>query len=176
MSRETQALYILETDRLRLRVPQLSDLPFEKESCMDERYRFMWDYQKPERCAKSLLMSIEFWTEHGYGSLTIEDKHTGVYQGKIYMHTRPIEPDNRTGWFMGFGVTAVAEGKGIAFEAAVAARTWYLDVCNVPRLYVDPSPENTRSRALAQRLGGVYEGTTAHEFYNTLELWRMRPS
>ena len=56
---------------------------------------------------------------------------------------------------LGFMLVESAEGRGIAFEAAVAARDWAWSILQVPRLvsYIDPA--NTRSAALAQRLGAT---------------------
>ena len=173
---QDQTRYVLETDRLRLRVPKLSDLPFEQEMCLEERYKFMWQYKEPERCVWTFITCLEIWTEHGFGALAIEDKETQAYLGMIYLDTRPVEPDNQTAWFMGFGLTSAAEGKGIAYEASVAAKAWYLGECGLSLLYVDPDPANERSKTLAKRLDGVFEGYTEHFYYGQLELWRMSAS
>ncbi len=94
------------------------------------------------------------------------DRATDTLLGDVGV-IQPLRfPEPELGWTL----TADAEGKGIAFEAATAARDWYwanTDATSVVS-YIDPA--NTRSRALAKKLGATHdpaaplpEGETADE-------------
>lgn len=174
---QVKPVYVLETERLMLRVPNQVDIAFDQKICLDERYKFMSTYKKPQLCYLSLLKCLEYWAKYGFGALTFEDKKTQEYFGKIFLHRkRPFANKDVDEWFMGFGISANAEGRGIAYEACVAARDWYLDVCKIDRFYIDPSPFNARSIALAKRLGGVFEGCMQDNYHGELQLWGVSNS
>ena len=66
-------------------------------------------------------------------------------------------PEPEIGWIMLAGF----EGKGIAFEAATAARNHAYNVWNMAALTSNIMPGNTRSVALAERLGATLDPQAA---------------
>lgn len=171
---EPAPVYVLETERLLLRIPSPTDNPYEEKMCMDDRFQFMWQYKRPDRCAIILNLVLEIWLKHGVGALSIEDKDTGEYLGRIYLNRRPINPGEAEGWFLGYGLAPSAEGRGIAYEAAKAACDWYMSTGKVSEILFDRLPKNDRSRALLERLGCVFSGDyTEHDYFGQLELWRF---
>ncbi len=56
--------YLVETERLLLRIPNPKDIPYEEEMCMDERFQFMLQYKQPERCTIILILVLEARFKH----------------------------------------------------------------------------------------------------------------
>nr|WP_216665343.1 GNAT family N-acetyltransferase [Pseudoruegeria sp. HB172150] len=100
---------------------------------------------------------IAQWSLFGFGGLAITDRFTGEVFGQISIIKPPrwIEPE--IGWLL----YDAAEGKSIAYEAAVALCNHGFAELGLSTLvsYIDPG--NTRSRTLAERLGGVLDPDVA---------------
>ena len=64
------------------------------------------------------------------------------------------------------------EGKGIAFEAASACRAYARDTLGWDRAVSYIAPSNTRSAALAARLGAVKDGQWQTPSGKTVDVWR----
>ncbi len=67
-------------------------------------------------------------------------------------------PEPEIGWTVW---NPAAEGKGIAFEAAQAARGYAYDVLGWPTAVSYVAPDNMRSRVLAERLGAAIDTKAA---------------
>ena len=144
---------VLETERLRLRQPALSDFPdyaaffasaraIHERGPMDERGAWR------EFCA-----ALACWSLRGFGSWSVTERDGGAYLGEVGLF-QPVEyPEPEIGWM----VVPRAEGRGIAFEAARAVRRWAYGTLGLGTLvsYIDPA--NTRSIRLAERLGAVLD-------------------
>ena len=81
------------------------------------------------------------------------DRDTSEILGWTGFGHLTTEPEPELGWF----TTPAAEGKGVAFAAACAARDWCFSALGWASVvsYIDPA--NTRSIALAERMGATYE-------------------
>lgn len=90
------------------------------------------------------------WLLRGHGMWAVHAKSTGRVEGFVLIGAEPGDRCHE----IGFMVRAEAEGQGIAFEAGELARDWAWDVLQVPELVNYVAPANTRSAALAERLGG----------------------
>ena len=78
-------------------------------------------------------------------------------------------PEPEIGWSIW---DAAAEGKGVAHEAATAARAWAYDALGwttAISLIVDG---NARSEALARRMGCQFEGEFTHETFGKSRIFR----
>lgn len=93
------------------------------------------------------------WSLFGCGALMIENTADGVCLGQVGINYGPLFPEWELGWLL----YPEAEGKGFAYEAAAALRTWGKDVRRLETLvsYVDPG--NARSARLAERLGATLD-------------------
>lgn len=142
---------ILATDRLTLRAPVQADFPAYATVFADaERARFLLGGPTDaERAWGFFAMGIAQWALSGFGVWTVEERATGAYCGDVGLLQPPHYPEVEIGWTL----TAEAEGRGIAFEAATAARAWTWHHLAVSSLvsYIDPG--NARSIRLAERLG-----------------------
>ena len=143
----------LETDRLFLRTPLFEDLePMADFFQNSGRAKFVGGPMDKGEVWRALLRAAGHWHIRGYGFWHIVDRATGRMCGYTgYLHH--IEwPEAELAW----GVLDGYEGKGIAFEAAQAARAVGPTLgLQAPISLIDP--KNTRSRALAERLGAWVE-------------------
>lgn len=144
----------LETETLILRGPEPRDAEPVIGFLMDmERAKGFGAYDNRGDAWRWFALSVGHWHIHGYGYFTIESKQTGQPAGITGIWNPEGWPEPEIGWvvFAGF------EGKGIAFEAASRARRWAYEDLGFTTLTSNIVPGNTRSVALAERLGARFE-------------------
>ncbi|MFN3527260.1 MAG: GNAT family N-acetyltransferase [Paracoccus sp. (in: a-proteobacteria)] len=144
---------VLETDRLTLRAPQLSDWQAVRAFGLSERSMFIGGPFSEAQIWTSLLASAGHWAMRGYGMWTIEDKQSGAAIGRTGIINHFDWPEPELGWQIFEG----AEGRGLAYEAAMAARSHAATGFGLSRVISQIHPDNTRSRRLAERMGAVVE-------------------
>ncbi len=147
----------LTTDRLTLRAPRLAD--FEPYAAYFASDRAELERGRRDRAGawKEFSAVAGQWLLRGYGGFSIEDRATGDYFGEVGMFHEDSYPEPELGWM----VVAAAEGRGIAHEAALAARRWAYRALGLTTLvsYIDAG--NTRSIRLAERLGAFRDDGAA---------------
>ncbi|MBR9764920.1 MAG: GNAT family N-acetyltransferase [Rhodobacteraceae bacterium] len=164
---------VLETERLILRGPEPQDFePFCAFSADADRMRFLGGPVTDEDLVwRSFISTIGHWMWRGHGLWSVEEKASGQAVGRVGVinHLKWDEPE------IGWHIFAEHEGKGFAYEAALTARRYAADTWGLDRLisYIDPA--NTRSRALAERLGATVEREKP-EFYGEPILVYRHPS
>ncbi len=152
---------VLTTDRLILRAPQAGDLPVFDAFLSSDRGQFLrssaYDAQLTWRAFGHV---IGHWVMRGFGNFVFAlrdrpDAPLGM-AGPWFPHGWP---EREIGWSVWVDK---AEGQGLAFEAAGAARAYAFDQLgwDTAVSYVDPA--NSRSAALARRLGAVLDAGAAH--------------
>ncbi|GAA4220747.1 RimJ/RimL family protein N-acetyltransferase [Sagittula marina] len=160
---------VLETENLLLRGPEKGDA--------DAVMTFLRD---PIRSAgfgtsptqgdawRWFTLNVGHWHWHGYGYFTIVDRASGQPCGITGIWNPVPWPEPELGWvvFEGF------EGRSLAYEAAQRARIWAYTELGMTTLTSNIVPSNTRSKALAARLGAQYERTYHNEHMGEDELWR----
>ncbi|MEM7719734.1 MAG: GNAT family N-acetyltransferase [Pseudomonadota bacterium] len=142
---------IIKTERLILRAPKLSDFPACAEIACTERGRFVGGPMSRADAWYEFSRIASGWMLHGHGGFTIEDRATGTVYGFVILGLEPGDQDVE----LGFSLTEEAEGKGIASEAARAARDWAAKELHLTNLVSYIDPKNARSVALAGRLNAV---------------------
>lgn len=148
------AIPVLETDRLTLRAPREGD--FEAMLAFNDSPRAIYVGGGVARrwVWRGLLANIGHWALRGYGFFSV-DTQPGDFIGRVGViyHDGWDEPELAWHLFDGF------EGQGFAHEAALAARAdYHARISPQPLIsYVDVT--NTRSEALALRLGARRETT-----------------
>ena len=144
----------LRTDRLTLREPRESDFPTMLAFNDSPRSGFVGGGRDRQWVWRGLLANIGHWALRGYGFYSV-DSHAGEFVGRVGViyHDGWDEPELAWHLYDGF------EGQGYAYEAALAARAdYHARISGQPPIsYVDVT--NTRSEALARRLGAVLEKT-----------------
>ncbi|MDU8944798.1 GNAT family N-acetyltransferase [Ovoidimarina sediminis] len=98
---------------------------------------------------RNFASDVAQWGLYGSGALAVVNSETGDVVGQVGLNRIPPYPEAELGWQLYEGY----EGKGYMTEAAQAFRDWCYETQGLPSLvsYIDPA--NTRSIALAERLG-----------------------
>lgn len=146
----------LETDRLILRSPVHADAEAVIEFLCDEPHSKGFGHCDNRGDAwRWFALNVGHWQIHGYGYFIITDKDSAAPLGMVGIWNPEGWPEAELGWV----AFANAEGKGIAYEAALRVRQWAYQDLGFTTLSSHIVPGNTRSIALAERLGASYEST-----------------
>ena len=139
----------LRTERLTLRGPLSDDWPKYAELMTSDRSVYMGGPYSIEAAWGMFCHDIAQWLLMGHGALMIDDTQSGECLGQVGINHGPLFPEHELGWL----VYPAAEGKGYAFEAALALKHWAFRERKLETLvsYIDPA--NVRSYTLAERLG-----------------------
>ncbi len=171
MSFYTVTIPRLETPRFLLREYRETD--FEDFSAFydTERSRFIGGPLTREMAWRGLATHLGHWALRGYGFWAVEDKATGAFCGHVGLWF----PE---GWYapeIGWVMMQHAEGRGVAYEAALAARAHAYDTLGWTTAVSMIDPGNARSVRLAQRLGCRHEGLFTHSRLGPMQIWRHPP-
>lgn len=149
---------VLETERLVLREPREADFPAMLVFNDSPRSQFVGGGGDRQKVWRTHLSNIGHWVLRGYGFYSV-DTMAGDFIGRVGViyHDGWDEPELAWQLYDGF------EGKGYAYEAALAARAdYHARITRQPPIsYIDVT--NTRSEALAKRLGATLERTLNDE-------------
>ncbi|QPH52895.1 GNAT family N-acetyltransferase [Pontivivens ytuae] len=139
----------IETARLVLRAPELADYAAYARIASGPDAAFIGGPMSAEEAWLDFCQMSAGWLLRGSGLWTVADRESGATLGFVTlgMEWEDEEPE------LGFLLLPEAQGRGIAAEAAMAARTYAFDTLGWSTVvsYIDPG--NTRSAALANRLG-----------------------
>jgi RimJ/RimL family protein N-acetyltransferase len=163
---------VLETERLILRAPQASDFEVFAPFVMSDRAGYIGGGADKDigHAWRVLAILSGHWHLRGFGTFVAEEKATGLPIGSMGPWFPGDWPEQELGWTIW---TQAAEGQGYAFEAVKTIRRHaYADLgWRTAVSYIDPT--NTRSQALAQRLGCRLDAdATPPQRDNPIEVWR----
>ncbi len=159
----------LTTERLTLRGPVPSD--FEPLAAFFANGDYSWGFGGPltrNEAWRWFASLIGHWALRGYGFWFITETASDTVIGMAGIWEPEGWPEPELGWVMFEG----SEGKGYAFEAALAARKYAYEVFGLSALSSNIMPGNTRSVALAERLGAHHESTYENVSHGTEMLYR----
>lgn len=142
---------VIETERLTLRAPREADFPAMLRFAESPRAAHMATADRSQVWLY-LLAGIGHWALRGYGRWSVDTKD-GEFVGRIGVIFNDGWPEPELAWQVFDG----AEGKGYAYEAALAARADYHARVSTHPLISMIAPGNARSIALAERLGARFE-------------------
>ncbi len=160
---------VLETERLILRAPVTEDFePFAACMASDRAVHLGGPFSRV-LAWRSFGHLTGHWVHRGYGMFVLVERATGAAIGMSGPWFPEGWPEPEIGWTIW---APEAEGKGYAAEAALAARGYAYDVLGWPTTISLIAPGNTRSQALARRMGCVLESTFTHEQFGESGIWR----
>jgi len=164
----TPQIPTLETDRLILRAPTEADFEAEVEFWQSERSHFVGGPMTREQGWRSFASLLGHWHMRGYGFWAVEEKATQTYCGRVGLWNPEGWPEPEIGWTL----LDHAEGRGIAFEAAMESRKYAYQVLDWDTAISCIDPANTRSAALATKMGATYDYDHQHPRYGLMKVWR----
>jgi len=148
---------VLETPRLRLREWRLQDFDaFAAFRASAEDQAYVGGVRSREQAWGEFCAKAGEWQVRGLGTFLVARRDTDAPVGYSGLWYPPDidEPELCWSLFPGYA------GKGLATEAALAARDWAYRALNLAPLMSFVHPDNRASRAVAERLGARSEGET----------------
>ena len=142
---------ILETERLILRAPKRADFDPYSAALMSERAQYIGGPFTLEGAWADFSKDAAGWVLNGFGLWAIQSRETGEFLGVVGPQQPPYFPEAEFGWVL----VEAAEGKGVAYEAALAARAFCYERFGFTTLVSHIDVPNQRSIQLAERLGAV---------------------
>ena len=160
----------LTTERLTLRAPSPSDFEPVAAFYASERSSMVGGPRDPIEAWRTLAGVVGHWHLRGFGRWTVvEDGAPMGIVGLRWPEDWPEDwPEPEVGWLLFEG----AEGRGVAREAAEAARAYAYHRQGWRTLISLIDPINARSVALAERMGARREADFAHPTFGALGVWR----
>lgn len=140
---------LIETERIWLRPLIMNDLDDVLEIQTDPDIARFLGAMDREQAREWLAMTERAWAEVGYGRAAVIERSTGRFVGRAGLRYWPEFDETEVGWVLHRG----AWGHGLATEAGHASLRWGFENLNVPYITAIINHENTRSIAVAQRLG-----------------------
>lgn len=161
----------VETENFRLRAPQMSDLDAYTVFGASYRSAGVGGPFTEAQSFQRLAALIGHWGLRGFGRWMVADKDTNEPLGVVGLMYQCDWLETEIAWT----VFEKAEGKGVAYECALAARKYGYDVLGLKTLISCTMEGNTRSEVLAQRMGATRDADFAHPDYGTMRVWRHLP-
>ncbi len=161
---------ILQTYRLVLRKPAAADwLPF-RDFMLSDRAAFFHQNGNLGGIWRSFAAELGHWDIFGYGMWAVTQRGDDTALGLVGPWTPPDWPETEIGWMI-FGTET--EGTGIATEAARASLTHAFNILGWTTAVSYIHPDNTRSIALAEKLGAVRDPKAVRpDSYADSAVWR----
>lgn len=155
-----------ETDRLRLRALRLTDFDAFAKIMTGPAGAFMGGPFERDEAFREFAGLAGLWLLRGHGGWTVEARDTGAVLGFVLIGFEPGDREPE----LGFLFLPEAEGRGLAHEAARAARAHAFGTAGLSALVSYTDPANDRANALARRLNarpaGMVDGAL---------VWRHEP-
>ncbi len=169
MTGTTLHIPTVETDRLRLRAAKWSDYPAYAAFRGDAgQTRFLGGPFSEIQAFDQLGEILGHWHLRGYGRWMVADKTTDEPLGIVGPYFPKGWPEPEIAW----SLFASAQGRGFATEATVAARNWAYETLGWSTAISLITDGNTRSVALAERLGCTREDDFNHAEIGRMQVWR----
>jgi RimJ/RimL family protein N-acetyltransferase len=145
---------VLTTERLILRQPRMGDLPECVAFWSSDRCHMMGGPWTAEVTATNLQEVIDLWALNGFGLFIVTLKGSDRAVGLIGPWQPEDYPEPELGWSLW---DAALEGRGLALEAAVAARDWFFATTGRVTAVSYTHVDNHRSHRLCERMGAVWD-------------------
>lgn len=164
---------VLDTPRFRLRAPAAADYPAWEAFFLSDRARFVGG--GPEhgqgRAWRGFASIVGHWPIHGFGLFVLEDRATGAAVGMTGPWFPADWPERELGWSLW---DPAHEGTGAMAEAVPVVLAHLFDDLGWETVVSYVNVDNTRSVALAHRLGAERDDAAARPAANDL-VYRHSP-
>ena len=140
---------VLETERLILRGPKAADTEGYVRFMMSKRAQYVGGHVSEREAWRAFAKEVGHWLIRGFGMWAVTEKGDDTCLGYVGCWEPQGWPEKELGWTL----WEEAEGKGIGFEAATAARTFAYGTLRWTTAVSYIDRPNHRSIALAERIG-----------------------
>ena len=162
----TVTIPTLRTERLVLRAPRPGDFEPFAAFYASERASMVGGPLDRAEAWRTLAGLVGHWHLRGFGRWAVMEDDAPV--GIVGLHFPLGWPEPEVGWIVFDG----AEGRGLAYEAALAARAHAYDTLGWRTAVSIVHPRNARSIALAERMGARRDGEFHHPRVGPVPVWR----
>ncbi|AUH65821.1 GNAT family N-acetyltransferase [Paracoccus zhejiangensis] len=145
----------LTTGRLTLRPHDMTDFPAYSAVMQSDRAIHMGGPYDLAHAWMWFASDVAQWPLKGCGALAVTETATGRLVGQVILNDLPHYPEREIGWL------AFDEGQGYLTEAAARLRDYAFDDLGWPTLVSYIDADNSRSIALARRLGAQLDAAAA---------------
>ena len=143
---------VLTTERLELRRPTPDDFEAFVAFCASDRSKWVGGPADRADAWEGFALDLGHWEMRGYGYFFAFEGARAI--GRVGLRRTEDRPEPELAYAL---FDARYEGRGLAHEAALAVRDHGWRDQKLPSLVSYIDPENTRSIALAQRLGAMLD-------------------
>lgn len=164
-----EGIPVIETPRLRLRGPRLEDYEASAAFMASDRSVYVGGPVGRTLSWRGFCHLTGHWVHRGYSMFILADRETDAALGMAGPWYPEGWPEPEIGWSLW---SPEAEGKGLAFEAATAARRFAYETLGWTTAISLIVEGNDRSAALATRMGATYEGDFVHEVFGKSRIFR----
>ena len=161
---------VIETERLTLRAPRIEDFAVYLDIAGGPRSAGMGGPMTRTEAWADFIQVVGTWYLRGHGGWTIVERQTGEVLGFVLLGFEPGDREPELGYML----TEAAEGRGIATEAARAARDQGFGPFGLPSLVSYVAEDNAPSIRVAERLGALLDVPADWEHADTL-VYRHHP-
>ncbi|MEO0636424.1 MAG: GNAT family N-acetyltransferase [Pseudomonadota bacterium] len=159
---------VIETKRLILRGWDIGDLDSFFALYEDRQYAsYVSSVETRWQAFEKLAALIGHWHMRGFGRFSVREKSTG----KLIGHCGGSQIDGNREHEMNYTFHPDIAGQGYASEAVISALRYFYTKCGWVTAVSEIHPENTRSIALAKRLGAAFETTRTKDGVG-YQMWR----
>ncbi|MEJ6404005.1 GNAT family N-acetyltransferase [Yoonia sp. 2307UL14-13] len=159
---------VLHTEHLTMRAPRWDDFEAYAAFRGSDRAKLLGGPFTRAQAFNQLAEIIGHWTLRGYGRWMVADHKTDEPLGIVGLYYPEDWPEPEIAW----SVFENAEGRGVAYEAALAARDYAYNTLGWTTAISLIEPANERSVALGRRMGCTDGETYQHETLGLMHIWR----
>lgn len=160
----------IETPRLRLRAPELSDLPAWTRIMVPDADGDLGGPHDDEAAWEAFCVYVAGWLLHGHGIWTVERLTDGETLGFVHLGLEWGDHEPELGWML----LPEHRGRGYATEAAQAARDHGLALLGDGAFVSYVHDRNDPSHRVARRLGAVRDAAAEAAIGDGTHVWRHR--
>lgn len=161
---------VIETERLRLRLPVAADVPalmaIHEDPHVLKQITTSGNTQGITVAWRNVAMMLGHWTLRGYGQWVVAEKETDLVVGRVGL----FNPEGWPGIELGWLIRHSHWGRGYATESASAALDWAWRNVDTDHIISMIAPDNVASIRIATKIGERFErelvmdGITRHVF------------
>ncbi len=162
---------LVETERLLLReFRESTDFDAYAEFYASELTRYYGGPLDRASAWRAVAAMMGHWIIRGYGAWAVEEKATGDFCGIVGLWNPEGWPEREITW----AIVAHKQGRGIAAEAAIRARTFAYETLAWDSVFSCISENNSASIRLAEKLGAKLEREVSSEARGNILVFRHR--